>query len=121
MDRMEITETLYVTTPAEFRKWLRANHRIKKEIWLIQYKKAAKKPSLTLEQALDEAICFGWIDSYIKGIDDKRYAIRFTPRRPRSNWTETNKARARRLVAEGRMTATGLAALPPDIQERSNV
>ena len=118
---MEITETLYVTRPADFRKWLRANHRTKKEIWLIQYKKAANKPSLTLDEALDEAVCFGWIDSYVKGIDEERYAIRFTPRRPKSNWTDTNRARARRLIAERRMTPAGLAALPPDMHERSNV
>jgi uncharacterized protein YdeI (YjbR/CyaY-like superfamily) len=112
---MEIGETLYVTTPADFRRWLQANHEDKKEIWLIQYKKATRKPSLTLDEALEEAICFGWIDSYIKGIDSERYATRFTPRRPRSNWTETNKARARKLIAEGRMTDAGLASLPPDL------
>src|SRR5512140_3426018 len=118
---MDIAETLYVTTPAEFRKWLKANHKAKKEIWLVQYKKATKKPSLTLEQALDEAICFGWIDSYMKGIDAERYATRFSPRRPRSNWTDTNRMRARKLMAERRMTPAGLAALPPDMQERSNI
>ncbi len=117
---MDIGETLDVTTPSEFRRWLRANHKIKKEIWLVQYKKAAREASITLEEAQDEAICFGWIDSQIKGIDAERYATRFTPRRPRSNWTETNKERARRMIAAGRMTAAGMACLPPDVQERSN-
>ncbi len=116
---MEIGETLYVTRPAEFRKWLRANHSTRKEIWLVQYKKATGKPSLTLEQALDEAVSFGWIDSYVKSMDAERYAIRFTPRRPRSNWTETNKERARRLIAAGRMTPAGMAALPPELMEHS--
>ena len=117
---MDIGETLYVTTLAEFRRWLRANHKIKKEIWLVQYKKAARKPSITLEDAQDEAICFGWIDSQIKGIDAERYATRFTPRRPKSNWTETNKERARRMIASGRMTTAGIACLPPDMQQRFN-
>ncbi len=109
---MDIGETLYVTTSAEFREWLKANHRSKQEIWLVQYKKAAKKPSIRYEEAVEEAICFGWIDSFEKGIDAERYATRFTPRRRKSNWTETNKERARRLIAEGRMTEAGLASLP---------
>ena len=115
---MDIGETLYVTTLADFRRWLKANHSTKKEIWLVQYKKATGKPSLTLPEAQEEAICFGWIDSYIKGIDAERYATRFTPRRPKSNWTETNKERARRMIAAGRMTAAGRACLPPDMRQR---
>src|SRR5512135_289989 len=109
---MDIGETLYVTTPAEFRRWLAVHHKVKTEIWLVQYKKAAKKPSIKYLEAVEEAICFGWIDGFEKGIDAERYATRFTPRRPKSNWTETNKERARKLIAEGRMTAAGLASLP---------
>ena len=115
---MEIGETIYVTTPAEFCRWLRANHKIKKEIWLIQYKKATGKPSLNYVEAVEEAICFGWIDGFEKGMDEQRYATRFTPRRPKSNWTETNKQRARRLIDEGRMTDAGRATLPPDVTQR---
>lgn len=111
---MEIGETLYVTTPDEFRKWLEANHKSKMEIWLIQYKKASKKPSIDYVEAVEEALCFGWIDSTEKSIDAERYALRFSPRRPKSNWTEVNKERARRLVAEGKMTEAGLARLPED-------
>ncbi len=113
---MEIGETLYVTTPAEFRKWPARNHAIKKEIWLVRYKKTSKKASIQYEEAVDEAVCFGWIDGFEKGIDAERYATRFTPRRPKSNWTETNKERARRLIAEGRMTDAGRAALSQDVQ-----
>ena len=113
---MDIGETLYVTTTAEFRRWLKANHKARTEIWLVQYKKATRKPSITLDQALDEAVCFGWIDSYMKGIDAEKYATRFSPRRPRSNWTQTNRDRARRLIAEGKMTQAGLAALPEDLK-----
>ncbi|MBI5841472.1 MAG: hypothetical protein HZB19_15375 [Chloroflexi bacterium] len=112
---MEIGETLYVTARGEFRKWLQKNHKTRKEIWLIQYKKAAKKPSINYVEAVEEAICFGWIDGFEKGMDAERYATRFSPRRPKSNWTETNKERARKMIAAGKMTEAGRAALPKDI------
>jgi uncharacterized protein YdeI (YjbR/CyaY-like superfamily) len=113
---MEIGETIYVTTAEKFRKWLIKNHQSKKEIWLIQYKKATRKPSINYVEAVEEAICFGWIDGFEKGMDIERYATRFSPRRPKSNWTETNKDRARRMIAAGRMTPAGLATLPPDMK-----
>ena len=113
---MEIGETLYVTTSDEFRNWLIKNHLTKKEIWLIQYKKATKKPSINYVEAVEEAICFGWIDGFEKGVDAERYAIRFTPRRPKSNWTNTNKERARKMIVQGRMTKAGRATLPPDVK-----
>jgi len=113
---MEIGETIYVTTSDEFRKWLIQNHQTKKEIWLIQYKKATKKPSINYVEAVEEALCFGWIDGLEKGMDAERYALRFSPRRPKSNWTNTNKERARKMIAEGRMTTAGRAALPPDVK-----
>ena len=113
---MEIGETIYVTTADDFRKWLILNHKIKKEIWLIQYKKATKKPSINYVEAVEEAICFGWIDGLEKGMDAERYALRFSPRRPKSNWTNTNKDRARKMIAERRMTAAGRATLPPDVK-----
>jgi uncharacterized protein YdeI (YjbR/CyaY-like superfamily) len=113
---MEIGETLYVTTREDFRKWLEQNHASKKELWLIQFKKAAKKPSINYVDAVEEALCFGWIDGTQKSMDSERYALRFSPRRPKSNWTETNKERARRLIAEGKMTEAGLASLPPDMK-----
>jgi uncharacterized protein YdeI (YjbR/CyaY-like superfamily) len=113
---MEIGESIYVTTADEFRKWLIENHTSKKEIWLIQYKKAAKKPSINYVDAVEEALCFGWIDGLEKSVDAERYALRFSPRRPKSNWTNTNKDRARKLIAEGRMTPAGRATLPPDVR-----
>ena len=115
---MEIGETIYVTTGDEFRKWLLKNHQTKKEIWLIQYKKATKKPSINYVDAVEEALCFGWIDGLEKSMDAERYALRFSPRRLKSNWTETNKERARRMIAEGRMTEAGRATLPPDVQQK---
>jgi uncharacterized protein YdeI (YjbR/CyaY-like superfamily) len=113
---MEIGETIYVTTSDEFRKWLIKNHKDKKEIWLIQYKKATKKPSINYVDAVEEALCFGWIDGLEKSMDAERYALRFSPRRPKSNWTNTNKERARKLIAERRMTPAGRAKLPPDVK-----
>ena len=113
---MEIGETLYVTTEQGFRKWLEENHQTKKEIWLIQYKKATGKPSIHYIEAVEAALCFGWIDGTQKSMDEERYALRFSPRRPKSNWTETNKERARHLIAEGRMTEAGFATLPPDMK-----
>src|SRR5688572_15487704 len=76
---MEIGESIYVTTREEFRKWLQKNHGSKKEIWLIRYKKATKKPSIDYVEAVEEGICFGWIDGLEKGIDAERYALRFSP------------------------------------------
>ena len=111
---MEIGETIYVITRDDFRKWLEKNHTSRKEIWLIQYKKATKKPSLNYVEAVEEALCFGWIDGLEKSMDAERYALRFSPRLPKSNWTETNKERARKMIAAGRMTEAGLAALPKD-------
>jgi uncharacterized protein YdeI (YjbR/CyaY-like superfamily) len=111
---MEIGETLYVTTAHEFRAWLQENHAFKKEIWLVQFKKSSGKPSLPYVQALEEAICFGWIDSFEKGIDSERYATRFSPRRSNSKWTETNRQLARSLIAAGKVTPAGFAGLPPD-------
>ena len=113
---MEIGETLYVTTGEEFRRWLDESHKSRKEIWLIQYKKAAKKPSIDYVEAVEAALCYGWIDGTQKSMDGERYALRFSPRRPKSNWTETNKEHARRLIAEGKMTEAGFATLPSDLK-----
>jgi uncharacterized protein YdeI (YjbR/CyaY-like superfamily) len=113
---MEIGETLYVTHREDFHKWLIQHHATKKEIWLIQYKKATKKPSLNYVEAVEEAICFGWIDGLEKSLDAERYALRFSPRRPKSNWTNTNKDRARKMIAQGRMTKAGRATLPLDVK-----
>jgi len=113
---MQIGETLYVITRDDFRKWLIQNHQIKKEVWLIRYKKATRKPSIDYVEAVEEAICFGWIDNLEKGMDVERYATRFSPRKPKSNWTNTNKDRARKMIAEGRMTSSGKATLPPDVK-----
>jgi len=114
---MDTLETLTVASPEEFRDWLERNHQIKKEIWLVFFKQSSGRSSLSFDLAVETALCFGWIDGKLRSLDADRYARRFTPRRPGSHWTETNRALARRLLAEGRMTAAGRAALPADWKE----
>jgi uncharacterized protein YdeI (YjbR/CyaY-like superfamily) len=111
---MEIGETLLVETAAQWRAWLTRHGATKREIWLINYKKGSGGKSLDYDSTLDEAICFGWIDGMIKGVDERHYVARWSPRRPRSNWTAGNLDRARQLFASGRMTAAGIASVPSE-------
>lgn len=104
-------EPLSVRSADEWRAWLEANHAVASDAWLMIAKKHAKEPSLTLVQATEEALCFGWIDSAMHPIDGERYALRYTPRRRGSNWSERNKALATRLIEQGRMTDAGFAAI----------
>jgi uncharacterized protein YdeI (YjbR/CyaY-like superfamily) len=108
---MEFGKTLHVITRKEWRSWLAANHDTEKEIWLIYFRKSSGKPRIPYNDAVEEALCYGWIDSILKGIDDERFAQRFSPRRPRSNLSEMNKERIRRLIREKKMTAIGLKAV----------
>jgi uncharacterized protein YdeI (YjbR/CyaY-like superfamily) len=80
-------------------------------VWLIFYKKETSKPTIGYEDAVEEALCFGWIDSIIKKIDDERYARKFTPRKKKSKWSGLNKKRANKMIKEGRMTDVGLAKI----------
>ena len=107
---MELGKTLYVTLRCEWRDWLSANHKTEKEIWLVGYSKNSGNPSLPYGDAVEEALCFGWIDSTIKKIDAERNAQRYTPRRPNSPLSEMNKERVRRLRDAGLMSPSGLAA-----------
>ncbi len=113
---MERGETLLVHARQEWRDWLAAHVHTHKEIWLVFYKKSAHHTGISYEDAVEEALCFGWIDSQSKGINEESYAIRFTPRRPKSQWTAGNRARAARLIREGLMTEAGLMALPADVR-----
>jgi uncharacterized protein YdeI (YjbR/CyaY-like superfamily) len=112
MPPVTITEILHVTERAAWRAWLAEHHRSKDEIWLKSYRPATGGVRIPYIAAVEEAICFGWIDGIAKSIDETFSAQRFTPRRPGSNWTELNKERARRLIAAGLMTEAGLATLP---------
>ena len=106
---------LLFATPTDFEEWMESEHDKSDGIWLKIAKKDSGKTSVTYHEALDIALCFGWIDGLEKSMDAERYALRFSPRRPKSNWTNTNKERARKMIAEGRMTPAGRAALPPDV------
>ena len=112
---MEIGATLEVDSAEGFAEWLAANGE-HKEIWVVIYNKSSGKQTVTYQKFVDVALCYGWIDGISKGIDAEKHAQRFSPRRKKSNWTETNKAISRRLIAEGRMTAAGQAALPEDMR-----
>lgn len=112
---MEITKTLYVTNRDEWRAWLSENHRTEKEIWLIYYKKHTRKPTIPYNDAVEEALCFGWIDGLEKRVDEERYAQRFTPRKAQSNWSESNRRRVKKLIEQGKMTAAGLATINKEI------
>jgi len=92
-----------------WRAWPRANHRRAAEAWLVLYKRAARPDSLSIGEAQEEALCFGWIDHLARGLDSSRFTLRFTPRRPGSIWSMTNIRRVERLTREGRMAAAGLA------------
>lgn len=108
---MELGKTLYVIDRDEWRSWLARNYRKEKEVWLIYYRKASGKPRIPYNDAVEEALCFGWIDSIQKGIDAERFAQRFTPRKPGSSLSEANKERIRKLITEKKMTDAGLAAV----------
>lgn len=95
---MEITQTLYVHQVSYWRRWLKKNHNATREIWLVYYKKASGKPRIAYNDAVDEALCFGWIDSTVKKLDQDRFCQRFTPRKPGSPCSEMNKARAHRMI-----------------------
>ena len=95
--------------------WLAAHGTDERDRVLAIYKKASGRQTVTFDELLDVALCHGWVDTQTKGIDDERYAIRFVPRRPGSNWSATNREKVRRLLAEGRMTPAGRAVLPDDL------
>lgn len=116
---MEIGETLEVKSRSAWRKWLARHHQDKQEIWFVYYKKASGKQSISYEYSVEEALCFGWIDGQMKSIDEQRFARRFSPRRAKSKWSESNVNRVRKLLAEGKMTEAGMASVPEDILKQA--
>jgi uncharacterized protein YdeI (YjbR/CyaY-like superfamily) len=128
-------EPTYFKTPAEVRRWLKANHAKATECWIAFYKKGSGKTGVTYQEALDEALCYGWIDGLRKSHDEEAFKIRFSPRKPRSLWSEINIKRVGELEAAGRMMQPGLEIfkarkdstgyriktapkeLPPDLQK----
>lgn len=97
---MEITQTLYATSRNEWRNWLKKNHKTKKEVWLVYPKKATGKPRILYNDAVEEALCFGWIDSIHKKLDDDHTVQRFSPRKPKAKYSQANIERLRYLVAK---------------------
>jgi uncharacterized protein YdeI (YjbR/CyaY-like superfamily) len=114
-----VTEAIYFASPEEFRAWLDEHHGSETEVLVGYWKKATGKPSLTWSQAVDEALCFGWIDGVRRGVDDERHYQRFTPRKPRSTWSAVNIAKVEQLRSEGRMRPAGEAAFARRREDRS--
>jgi uncharacterized protein YdeI (YjbR/CyaY-like superfamily) len=105
----ELSETFYAPDRDTWRAWLVEHGATSKEIWLLFYKKVTGHPGVKYEEAVEEALCFGWIDGQLRRIDDEKHAIRFSPRKPGSVWAESNKARVARMIEQGRMTEAGMA------------
>jgi len=103
-------ETVFAQDRAEWRRWLAKNSLRSDEIWLVFYKKASGKPTVSYDHAVEEALCFGWVDGKKKKLDEECYAFRFTPRKARSAWSKSNIERVQRLIAEGQMMPAGLKA-----------
>jgi uncharacterized protein YdeI (YjbR/CyaY-like superfamily) len=108
---MKTKDLIVCKNASDWRAWLRRNHAKRPWIWLVFFKDERAKSYINYDQALDEAICFGWVDNLVKRVDAERYGVRFTKRREKSKWTTANKARAERLIAEKRMTRTGYATI----------
>jgi len=111
----------YFKSAADFREWLQCNHATVSELRIGFYKKDSGKLGISYPEALDEALCFGWIDGVRKRVDDISYTIRFTPRQPRSNWSAVNIARVAELTRLGRMQPAGRKAFEQRMEEKSGV
>jgi uncharacterized protein YdeI (YjbR/CyaY-like superfamily) len=105
----------------EFRAWLEANHDSATELEVLFYKKASGKPSMTWSESVDQALCFGWIDGVRRGRDDESYTIRFTPRKPGSNWSRINVEKVAKLTEAGLMHPAGIAAFERRTDDRTGV
>ena len=100
-------QAIYAETREEWRNWLAKHSQSEKSVWLILYHKKSKTPSININEATEEALCFGWIDSLAKKRDGESYYLTFTPRNPRSKWSKPNRERAQRLIESGLMTEHG--------------
>lgn len=105
------SNAIHPATLADWHAWLAANHTRAEGVWLITYKKAAGKPTLSYEESVEEALCFGWIDSIARKLDEERSMLYFAPRKAGSGWSRPNKTRIERLMADGRMAPAGLAKI----------
>ncbi len=112
---------IFFSKPVTFRTWLEKHHQTKREQWVGFYRKASGRPSITWPEAVDEALCLGWIDGLRKTIDAESYKIRFTPRRPSSNWSAINIRRIKELMRERRVRPAGIKAFQKRVPQRSGI
>jgi uncharacterized protein YdeI (YjbR/CyaY-like superfamily) len=108
---MDKNNPIFFKNSLEWRRWLEQHAGSAQQAWLLQYKKNSVKTSVSLAEAVEEALCFGWIDGKLVSIDAESYALRFSPRKPQSVWSKINRERAERLIASGRMRPGGLASI----------
>jgi|SRR5687767_14864641 len=111
----------FFATPADLRRWLKRHHKSADELLVGFYKKGSGRPSITWPESVDEALCFGWIDGVRRSLDDQSYTIRFTPRRPGSNWSLINIRKVEALIRGGRMEPAGLEAFEARDEAKSGV
>jgi len=102
-------DTFFAAERAAWREWLERHHAARTFVWLLLHKKHVEESSVRYEEAVEEALCWGWIDGLVNRWDERSYAVRFTPRKPGSVWSESNVERVRRMIAEERMTPAGMA------------
>ena len=112
---------MFFATPADWRRWLEEHHAKRRELWIGFHKKGSGKPSITWPEAVDQALCYGWIDGVRKSIDADRYRIRFTPRKRGSTWSSVNIRRVGELIEQGLVQPTGLAAFDARKPEKSGI
>ncbi len=112
-------ETIYASDRKAWREWLEKSHRTSPGIWLVYYKVKRSKPSVRYSEAVKEALCFGWIDSKVKSLDEDRYQQVFTPRKPKSVWSKLNKQYIEELIEQGLMTEAGLEKIEAAKQDGS--
>jgi uncharacterized protein YdeI (YjbR/CyaY-like superfamily) len=115
---MEITQTLYVTNSKDWRVWLKKNYKIEKEIWLVYYKKGTGKPCIEYNDAVEQALCFGWIDSIVKTLDEERTVQRFSLRKPKAKYSQANIERLRSLVAQKKVMKEVIETLGAVLNEK---
>lgn len=112
---MDVSGAIQIDDVADFDRWLAENGRSARDVIVSIYKKSSGKQTVTLDDLQQVALCHGWVDNLGQRVDDERWAVRFTPRKPGSNWSVTNRDMARRLLAEGRVRETGKVLLPNDL------
>ena len=112
---MDISGAIQIDDVADFDRWLTENGRTARDVVVSIYKKSSGKQTVTLNDVQEVALCHGWVDNLGQRVDEERWALRFTPRKPGSNWSATNREMARRLLADGRVLDTGKLLLPNDL------